>query len=154
MVELRVSVDVDAPPQQVFDALTDWKRQGEWMPGTQVRVTKGTGTAVGDEIVARTALPGLRKIGFDDPMRITAWESPSPESMNGRCEMEHLGRVVRGGGVFVVEARGSGSTFTWVEWVDPPLGVVGQAALRVGRGPTQRMLHVALKRFARWVTVR
>lgn len=145
MVELRVSVDVNASPQRVFDALTDWERQGEWMPGTHVRVTKGRGDAVGDEILARTAVPGLRMIGFDDPMRITAWESAA------RCEVEHLGRVVRGGGVFIVEPRGDGSTFSWVEWIDPPLGVVGQAALRVGGRPTRRVLAVALRRFARWV---
>ncbi len=151
MVELRVSVDVDAPPERVFRALTDWSRQGEWMPGTTVRVTKGAGTAVGDEIVARTALPGLRRVGFDDPMRITSWEPPL------RCEVQHLGRVVRGGGVFVVEPRGadpaSASTFRWIEWIDPPLGLVGQAGLRAGRRPTRAALAVALRRFARWVEV-
>ena len=83
--------------------------------------------------------------GFDDPMRITGWERPA------RCEMTHLGRVVRGGGVFLVEAREGGSRCTWVEWVDPPLGLVGQLGLRAGRRPTQRVLRVALRRFARWV---
>ena len=43
------------------------------------------------------------------------------------------------------------STFTWVEWVDPPLGLVGQAGLRAGRRPAQAALRVALRRFARWV---
>ncbi len=145
MVELRVSVDVEAPPERVFAALTDWARQGEWMPGTQVAVVKGGGNAVGDEILARTALPGVKRLGFDDPMRITGWEPPV------RCEVLHLGRVVRGGGVFVVEPRSSGSRFTWIEWVDPPLGLVGQVGLRAGRRPTQRALAVALRRFARWV---
>ncbi len=149
MVELRAAVDVAAPPEQVFRALTDWSRQGEWMPGTTVRVTKGAGDAVGDEIVARTALPGIRRVGFDDPMRITSWEPPL------RCEVAHLGRVVRGGGVFVVTPDGAdptnASTFSWIEWVDPPLGLVGQAALRAVRRPTQAALRVALRRFARWV---
>ena len=56
MVELRVSVDVNASPERVFAGMTDWARQGEWMPGTQVVVVKGEGDAVGDMIVARTAL--------------------------------------------------------------------------------------------------
>jgi hypothetical protein len=146
MVELRVSVDIAAPAERVFAGLTDWARQGEWMPGTRVSVTKGTGEAVGDEIVARTAVPGLKKLGFDDPMRITGWEPPL------RCEVLHLGRVVRGGGVFLIEPQESGSRFTWIEWVDPPLGLVGQAGLRAGRRPTQRALGVALRRFARWVS--
>ncbi len=147
MVELRVAVDVAAPPAQVFAGLTDWTHQGEWMPGTRVRVTKGEGTAVGDEILARTALPGvLRRIGFDDPMRITVWESAR------RCDVLHLGRVVRGTGAFIVEPRdGGGSRFSWVEWVDAPFGRLGERVLRIGRRPTEFALRIALARFARWV---
>jgi hypothetical protein len=82
-------------------------------------------------------------------MRITSWEPP------WRCEVQHLGRVVRGGGVFVVQPHGTqpaaASTFSWIEWIDPPLGLVGQAGLRAGRRPTQAALRVALRRFARWV---
>ncbi len=148
MVELRASVDVDASPERVFAAMTDWARQGEWMPGTKVAVTQGNGDAVGDMITARTALSAgkLNRAGFNDPMRITAWERPV------RCEVAHLGRVVRGGGVFEVEPLDGGrSRYTWVEWVEPPLGLVGQAGLRAARRPTELALQTALKRFARWV---
>lgn len=145
MVELRVSVDIDASPERVFAAMTDWARQGEWMPGTQVRVVKGNGDTVGDEILARTALP-VGAVGFDDPMRITAWEPPQ------RCEVLHLGRVVRGAGVFEVEPRGAaGARYTWIEWVQPPLGLAGQVGLRIARRPTELALRVAVRRFARWV---
>ncbi len=146
MVELRVCVDIDATPDEVFIGMTDWARQGEWMPGTTVRPVKGTGEAVGDEIVARTALPKAKRLGFDDPMRITAWERPL------RCEVLHLGRVVRGRGVFEVEPLGSGrSRYTWIEWVEPPLGAIGRVGLRVARRPTEYALRVAVRRFARWV---
>jgi carbon monoxide dehydrogenase subunit G len=151
MVELRASVDVDASPERVFAAMTDWARQGEWMPGTQVAVTKGRGDAVGDTILARTALSAgkLKRAGFDDPMRITAWEEPS------RCEVVHLGRVVRGAGVFEVEPLGpldeGRSRYTWVEWVEPPFGLVGQVGVRVARRPTELALRSALRRFALWV---
>jgi hypothetical protein len=146
MVELRVSVDIDATPEQVFAGLTDWARQGEWMPGTTVRVVKGTGEAVGDEIVARTALPVARRLGFDDPMRITGWERPV------RCEVLHLGRVVRGSGVFEVQPLAAGgSRYAWIEWVEAPLGRVGEMGLRVFRRPLEYALRVAARRFARWV---
>jgi hypothetical protein len=145
-VELRVDIDVDASPARVFAALTDWTHQGEWMPGTQVRVTKGTGERVDDEILARTALPGawLKRAGFDDPMRITRWEQ------DVRCDVLHLGRVVRGTGAFIVEPRAAAARFSWIEWVDPPLGRFGELALRVARRPTEFALGIALKRFARW----
>lgn len=147
MVELRASVLVAAPPERVFAALTDWSRQADWMPGTRVRAVKGRGDAVGDEIVARTSVvAGRLNAGFDDPMRITAWEPPE------RCEVVHLGRVVRGAGAFVVEpAAEGGSRYTWIEWVDPPLGLLGQAGLRLARRPTEFALRVALGRFAEWV---
>jgi carbon monoxide dehydrogenase subunit G len=147
VVELRAEVDVDASPAKVFQALTDWAHQGEWMPGTHVRVTEGGGDAVGDEILARTALGSglLSRVGFDDPMRITRWEP------GVRCDVLHLGRVVRGTGVFLVEPRGSGQArFSWVEWVDPPFGRVGDLGLRLARKPTEFALGIALKRFARW----
>jgi hypothetical protein len=148
MVELRASVDVDAAPERVFAAMTDWARQGEWMPGTRVTAVKGRGDAVGDEILARTALPAgrLGRVGFDDRMRITGWERPV------RCEVLHLGRVVRGAGVFLVQPReDGGSRYTWIEWVEPPLGLLGQAGLRLGRRTTELALRAALRRFARWV---
>ncbi len=147
MVELRVSIDVAAPAETVFAAATDWARQGEWMPGTQLRVRSGTGTAAGDEFVARTALPGrLGWIGFDDPMRITRWASPEV------CEVLHLGRIVRGTGAFEVSPLpAGGSRYTWVEWVDPPFGAAGRVGLQLARRPFQAALRLALRRFARWV---
>jgi Polyketide cyclase / dehydrase and lipid transport len=146
MVELRVSVDIDATPEQVFAGLTDWSHQGEWMPGTTVRAVKGVGDAVGDEIVARTAMPKAKRLGFDDPMRITGWDRPL------RCEVLHLGRVVRGAGVFEVEPlETGGSRYTWIEWVEPPLGRVGRVGLRAARRPAEYALKIAVRRFARWV---
>ena len=45
MPELIEQVDVDAPPEQVWAALVDWDRQGEWIALTDVR-------AVGDDVRA------------------------------------------------------------------------------------------------------
>ena len=47
MRELVETVHVDAPPRQVWAALTDWTRQGEWMLLTDVEVTGGDPAAVG-----------------------------------------------------------------------------------------------------------
>jgi hypothetical protein len=78
-------------------------------------------------------------------MRITAWEPPY------RCDVLHLGRVVRGTGSFRVEPTAAGSRFVWHEDVEAPLGAVGDRLLRVGRRVAESALKVALKRFARWV---
>jgi hypothetical protein len=151
VAELALSVDVDAPPEVVFDALTDWEHQHEWMTGTRVRVARGSGQAVGSQIVGRT---GLGPVGFDDPMEITGWERPR------RVQVHHLGRVVQGDGVFEVEALPVGpdgrarSRFHWVEWVDVPLGRLGLVGFTLGRPVLARAILPSLRAFARWAEQR
>ncbi|HSP37690.1 MAG TPA: SRPBCC family protein [Frankiaceae bacterium] len=142
MAELALSVDIDAPPEVVFDALTDWTGQHEWMAGTNVRVSSGDGRSVGSRILARTA---AGPVGFDDPMEITGWERPK------RVQVHHLGRVVRGDGVFEVEALPDGrSRFHWVEWIEVPLGTFGLVGFTLTRPVMARAILPSLRSFARW----
>ena len=57
MTDLTETVDVDAPPEQVWAALTDWVRQGEWILATDVRPVIGPARGVGGRLVAVTGLP-------------------------------------------------------------------------------------------------
>lgn len=142
MAELALSVDVDAGPEVVFDALTDWTNQGEWMAGTAVRVTSGDGRSVGSRILARTA---AGPIGFDDPMEITGWNRPR------RVQVHHLGRIVRGDGAFEVEPLPDGrSRFHWVEWLEPPLGWFGQVVFVLVRPLVGAAVLPSLRAFARF----
>jgi uncharacterized protein YndB with AHSA1/START domain len=146
VAELALFVDVDAPPPVVFDALTDWAHQGEWMAGTSVQVTAGDGRSAGSRIVARTA---AGPIGFDDPMEITGWDRPR------RVQVHHLGRVVRGDGAFEVEELPDGrSRFHWVEWLDLPLGLLGQVGFTVARPALAAAVRPSLRSFARWAEKR
>ena len=141
MPDLTVSVDVDAPVEQVWAALVDWPRQGEWMLATTVRPTVGTGTAVGDEL---EALTGIGRVGMLDRMRITRWDPPY------RCEVLHTGRVVRGPGIFAVRPHGGGSTVVWTEELDLPLGRLGRLGWPIVRPVARWGLQRSLQRFARW----
>ena len=117
-VRINAEIEVKAPPDTVFAAATDWDRQGEWMLGTTVRVRRGDGHSVGSELEAVTGIAG---IGVADRMQITIWDAPS------RCEMRHLGKVVRGTGIFAVRSRGrDAATFEWIEQLELPLGVLGR----------------------------
>jgi hypothetical protein len=142
MPEVTETVDVDAPPEQVWAALTDWARQGEWMLATDVRPI-GSAHEVGGRIEARTGLPlpGGRHVGVLDPMVITRWEPPV------RADVRHTGRVVRGTGVFEVRPRGAGSTFLWTEQLDLPLGALGRAAWPLVRPATRAGMRLSLRRF-------
>lgn len=141
VAELSVSVDVDAPVDRVWAALTDWDRQGEWMLATTVRGTVGDGTGIGGEIEAVT---GFGPLAVRDLMRITRWEPPHV------CLVVHHGRVIRGTGAFVVRERANGATVVWSEDLDLPLGLLGRLGWPVVRPGMRWGVRRSLRRFARW----
>jgi carbon monoxide dehydrogenase subunit G len=143
MPEISESVDVDAPPDQVWAALTDWTAQGRWILATDVRAVVGPARGVGGRLVAITGLPlGGRRLGVVDTMEITRWEPPT------RLDVLHTGRVVRGTGIFEIQPRGSGCTFTWSERVDLPLGALGRLGWPVTEPVVRAGYRHSLRRFA------
>jgi hypothetical protein len=125
--ELELTVQVAAPPDTIFRAVTDWERQSEWVFGTRVSVVEGDGKSVGSEIDAVT-------FGVSDRMRITRWDPPHA------VELLHLGKIVRGTAVFAVR----GSRFVWTERLDVPFFYPLVKPLFV------LMLRRSLQRFARF----
>ncbi len=146
MAELTLTVDVDAPPQAVFDAMVDWDRQGEWMLGTTVRGTVNQGKGLGGWFEAYT---GRKPFGFNDPMEITRWQEPS------EVAVLHHGKVVKGTGLFeVVDLGGGRSRFVWSEQIDLPLGAVGRFGWFLVRPLAAAGISLSLRRFARWAPTR
>ncbi|TDD53650.1 SRPBCC family protein [Saccharopolyspora elongata] len=115
-VELRLSVPVEAPPEVVWAAATDWARQGEWMLGTEVHALGGP-DGPGAQLVAVT---GFRGFGVVDRMEIVEWRPPQT------CRVRHRGRLIVGDGGFdVVRCGNAASTFLWWErLVLPPGGAL------------------------------
>ncbi|MGY1723253.1 SRPBCC family protein [Blastococcus sp. SYSU DS0533] len=150
MPELVERVEVAAPPERVWAALTDWTRQGEWMLATDVETVGGPAQGVGGRLAARTGLPvpGRPRLGFLDTMVITAWDPPR------RVEVLHTGRLVRGPGIFEIEPRGEQSTFVWIERLDLPLGVVGRVGWVVVRPFALLGIRWSLRRFAAFARAR
>lgn len=133
MTSVMASVRTPVSPLQAWAGLTDWARQGQWMPLTRVDVVSGDG-ALGTVLAART---GIGPLGFLDKMVIDIWDPPR------RCEVRHLGKVVRGRGIFTVEpADRGGALVTWIEEVE---GLPARLTARL----TQPLLALALRRFAR-----
>lgn len=146
-VRVRAAVEVSVPVDRAWQLLTSWERQGEWMPLTSVSPDvaegdgDGAGDRVGDRLVART---GIGRLAFVDTMAITRLEPPR------MCEVRHTGRVVRGRGVFRVDATDAArSRVTWEEHLDLPFGPVGRAGLLLVRPFAVLGLLMALRRFAR-----
>jgi hypothetical protein len=138
---LRREVGIGAPAAAVWDYVTDWPAQAEWIPLTRVERVDAA-DRVGGRLRAWT---GLGPVGFWDPMTITTWER-SPDG-GGVCEVLHTGRVVRGEGEFRVEADGPGrSRFVWSETLELPAGALGAAGWRVAGPAGTRLVARALER--------
>lgn len=118
-MRLEVSVEAAAPPQTVWDVLTHWERQSEWMlDAKSVEVLTPEREGVGVTIRCPTNLLGVT---VEDVMRVTAWSEPT------LLEVTHLGKVITGSGAFELVPLGADRTrIDWWEEVDPPLGAVGE----------------------------
>ena len=141
-VLIQREVDVPVPAATLWSFVTDWPRQGEWVPLTRVeRVDPGDpATDVGGRI---RAWSGIGPVGFWDYMTITAWETA--EDGSGRCEVLHTGAVVKGEGEFVVVATGPAtSTFVWKEMAVLPLGRLGALGWRLVGPVVERLLDRGL----------
>lgn len=136
-------VEVAAPAGLLWDYVTDWPAQREWVPMTRVELVDPGDPArrLGGRIRAWT---GLGPVGFWDHMTLTSWEVGA--GGGGRCEVLHTGSVVRGEGEFAVEATGSAaSRFLWKEMVVLPLGRLGALGWRVARPVVESQIDGGLQ---------
>jgi carbon monoxide dehydrogenase subunit G len=144
MAELVVSVEVNAPAAQVWAALIDWERHGEWMLFTTVRRTEAGSDGVG------AGIEGLTKLGplaIRDTMTFSQWQPPPANP--ARCVVEHIGKLVRGAGAFEVEETEPGrSRVAWSEWVQLPLGILGEIGWIGVRPIVALFLKLSLRRLA------
>ena len=146
MRDLVERIEIDAPPERVWAAVTDWVRQGEWMLATDVREVDGPARRLHGRLVSRTGLPlpGGRHVGVRDTMVVTKWEPPR------LVEVQHTGRILRGPGIVEIEPRGDGVTFTWTERLYPPYGLLGEALAVLIRPLFVAGVRYSLRRFARF----
>ncbi len=120
-VRIRTSRTIRAKASEVWARLVDWEAQGQWMPGTTVRVLPGPRHGRGTRLEAVTGLGPFRVV---DPMEVVVWEPPT------RCVIRHDGAVLRGTGTFTIEPLGPDRCrLTWQE----ELTALGRLPAVVGR---------------------
>ncbi|GAA4559945.1 SRPBCC family protein [Pseudonocardia xishanensis] len=143
--DLVVAVDVAAPATAVWDLITDWERQREWILATRVRVVAGDGRSAGSVVLAVT---GIGDVGVVDTFTVTAFE-PAAEG-GGRVDVRHTGLVVTGDSSFLVEAKGPDRCrFTWTEGLELPFGRLGALGWPLVKPIAGAGFRASLKRAAR-----
>ena len=111
--DFYAQVSINAPVNQVWRALVEWQRQGEWMALTRVTSSdlgaddSGIGTTI-------EAFTGIGPLGVLDKMKVTAWEPPH------FCRVDHYGKIIKGIGEFRLVDLGSSTRFDWYEEIKAP----------------------------------
>jgi hypothetical protein len=120
-VTLTFSIEIDAKPKTIFEYVSNWEKQSEWILFTKVKLLKGLPNQKDPLLLAIT---GVGPFKVKDTMVITNW---SPYKL---IVVEHTGRVVLGKGVFTIEEISEGkSKFIWQEITPIPFGLVGKIGL-------------------------
>lgn len=116
---------VPGPAEIVWELITDWEHQDDWMlEASDIVVTSAHREGVGVEAEATITIGGITT---RDRIRVTTWDPPR------RLGIEHLGWVSGGGVITLVPASGGRTLIDWRETFVPPLGVLGAAGMRVFR---------------------
>jgi carbon monoxide dehydrogenase subunit G len=145
VAEIVVATDVAAPLDRVWAALIDWEKHADWMLLTKVHRTTDEGDGVGAGIEGVTR---LGPIALRDTMTFSQWQPPPARP--ARCVVEHIGAIVRGSGAFEVEELGPElSRIVWSEWLQLPLGLLGEIGWVVVRPGVALFLRLSLRRLAR-----
>ena len=139
-------VEVQAPIDLVFERLTDWPSQSEWMLGTHIEMLTAppsNSSRIGEKFRAFT---GVGPLGFWDYMTVTRWEPPH------KVDVVHTGKVVRGLGFMHLTAQQPNVTkFEWSEEIELPLGVLGRLGWPMVRPFFLAGTRHSLRKFAKYV---
>lgn len=130
-VALEMEATMPAPPEVVWELITDWERQSDWMlEASDFVVTSARREGIGVEAEATIKIAGIET---RDRVRVTGWEPPR------RLAIEHLGWVSGAGEIVVVPSGPARSHFFWREELYPPLGALGAIGLIAFKPIMQRI---------------
>jgi carbon monoxide dehydrogenase subunit G len=129
-VRFEERTTIEAPPERVWDVLSDWERQATWMPDVAWMRLNGPERELGAKLEVRTKVFGVPLA--TDLVEVTTWEPPR------RLAIRHVGVVV-GTGEWQLAPAPGGTAFAWFESfrMSPP--ILGDVGLWL-YSPWQRMM--------------
>ena len=119
MAHLDIRTFIAAPPEAVWEVISDFERQRDWMVDLRsLDVVSDASRGNGTVMNVTSELFGMPIV--KDVMEVTAWEPPL------RMDVVHRGQF-HGSGQFLLDRADNGTIFTWIEDFAPPLGPLGEA---------------------------
>lgn len=130
-VVVETSITVDADPQVIWELITDWERQGDWMlEASRFEVIGEQREGVGVRASATVKIAGITT---RDEVRIIGWEPPY------RLAIRHEGWVSGTGELFMTPVTTTSTYVFWREQLEPPLGLVGAIGM-IGIKPIMKKI--------------
>ena len=145
---LSLTVEINQPAKVVWKYLVDWRGQSDWMLQTKVwseldqdrTVKNGKGVLIFAFTGLFSNLYPKLKLGVLDTMEVTNWQPPT------RCDVVHIGRIIRGTGTFELVEKKNKTTFYWSEEIIAPAILIAILKPFILMG-----VRISLRRFARLV---
>jgi len=140
MTQVRASIDIDAPPESVYDVMLDPSRLHEWVTIHRKidhadEGRPGTGFQMDQTLF-------LRGTNFKVHWTLTEAERPDRATWEGRGPARSYARTT-----YRLTPNGDGTRFEYENEFKPPGGIIGAAASRViVGGVPQREANRSLQR--------
>jgi hypothetical protein len=140
MVVIEMSEMLPGPPEVVWELLTDWERQGEWMlEASDFVVTSPQRQGIGVEAEATIKIGGIKA---RDKVKVVGWEP------GHRLAIRHLGWVGGMGELFLTPYGDDETFLFWREELEPPLGLLGAVGLFAFKPLMRRVFQRDLRALA------
>lgn len=125
---VTVGAEISATPQRLWELLTDWENQGEWMrEASDFEVVSAQRTGVGTTVATTVRIGG---IATRDRIRVDVWQPPE-EPGGGHLGIVHLGWVKGRGDIRLTKLSDGRTRLDWIERLQPPHGLAGAAGMRL-----------------------
>jgi uncharacterized protein YndB with AHSA1/START domain len=116
-IDLEMRAMLPGPPEVVWELITDWEHQDDWMlEASDFVVVSERREGVGVEAEATIRIGGIQT---RDRVRVAGWEPPRS------LVIEHLGWVTGLGEIELTPVAGGRTHVWWREELNPPLGPLG-----------------------------
>ncbi|MPZ48659.1 MAG: hypothetical protein GEU75_04990 [Dehalococcoidia bacterium] len=130
MAEVDLRLFIDAPPERVWEIISDLSGQERWMEDVAcLDIVSEVKNGQGAVLDLTSQLFGLPLI--HDVMEITKWDAPR------ELGVVHRGQFT-GTAYFRLDSASGGTIFTWFEEFEPPLGPLGELGFALLVGPHLR----------------
>jgi hypothetical protein len=120
-VLLELAEIAPAEPRIVWELVTDWEHQGDWMlEARDFTMLSKKRQGVGVEAEATIRVAGITT---RDKVRVIGWDPPR------RLVIEHRGWVSGRGEMSLTPLKGNRTHLFWREELYPPIGILGSAGM-------------------------